>query len=412
MSLRIDGLVGGGYGSFWRFRGRYRVVKGSRGSKKSKTSALWYIFHMMKYSEANLLVARKVFRTLKNSCYAELKWAVYRLGVSDFWAFNESPLEITYLPTGQKIFFRGLDDPMKVNSITAAHGCLCWLWLEEAYEISSEPDFNMLDETIRGAVPPELFKQITITFNPWDERHWLKRRFFDLPPSPDVYAATTTYLCNEFLDDDDLRLFERMRVQNPRRYQVAGLGNWGVSEGAIFENWEESRFDIPQIRGLSGGKAVFGLDFGYTNDPSALFCGVYVADSRELFVFDELYETGLTNFSLFSRISGMGYGGEKIRADSAEPKSIDELRQLGLWRITGARKGPDSIRNGISRLQDLRIIVHPRCVNFIREISTYVWDKDEFSRPRNRPAAGEDHLMDAMRYGMEGVSSGDVFSFD
>jgi len=367
---------------------------------------------MMAYPKANLLVCRKVFRTLKNSCYSELKWAAARLGVSKFWAFNESPLEITYLPTGQKIFFRGLDDPMKVNSIAAVSGYLSWLWIEEAFEISSEADFNMLDESIRGAVPDGLFKQITITFNPWDERHWLKKRFFDAPASGDVFADTTTYLCNEFLDEADISLFERMKLQNPRRYQVAGLGNWGVSDGVIFENWEESSFDIAEVRRSYGARSILGLDFGYTNDPSALFCGVLLPDSRELFVFDELYETGLTNFMLFERISQMGYGAEKIRADSAEPKSIEELRQLGLRKIIAARKGPDSIRNGISRLQDLRIIVHPRCVNFIREISTYVWDRDEFSRLVNRPAAGEDHLMDAMRYGMEGMVFGDVFSFD
>ena len=123
----LPDYVGKGYGTFWRWRGRYRVCKGSRASKKSKTTALWYIVNLMKYPDANLLVVRKVFRTLKDSCFTELKWAINRLGVAEFWEIKESPLEMTYLPTGQKIYFRGLDDPLKVTSITVEHGYLCWI---------------------------------------------------------------------------------------------------------------------------------------------------------------------------------------------------------------------------------------------------------------------------------------------
>ncbi len=174
--VNISEVVGKGYKDFWNFKGRYRVVKGSRASKKSKTTALWYIVNMMKYRGANLLVVRKTFRTLKDSCFTELKWAINRLGVSEFWGVKESPLQIEYLPTGQKIYFRGLDDPLKVTSITVDVGSLCWLWIEEAYEISSENDFNILDESIRGSLEVgfgnnSLFKQITLTFNPWNEHH-------------------------------------------------------------------------------------------------------------------------------------------------------------------------------------------------------------------------------------------------
>lgn len=183
------------------------------------------IVNLMKYPQANLLVIRKVYRTLHDSCFTDLKWAISRLGVQAFWDVKESPLELTYKPTGQKILFRGLDDPLKITSIAAEHGYLCWAWIEEAYEISSEADFNMIDESIRGAIPPEtgLFKQVTLTFNPWNEHHWLKARFFDTP-DPDTLALTTNYTCNEWLDDADRRVFERMKVQNPRRYSVAGLG--------------------------------------------------------------------------------------------------------------------------------------------------------------------------------------------
>ena len=245
----------------------------------------------MKYPQANLLVARKVFRTLKDSCFTELKWAIRRLNVENYWEVKESPLEMTYIPTGQKIYFRGLDDPLKITSITVEQGYLCWLWLEEAYEISNENDFNMLDESIRGAIPDEvqLFKQITITLNPWNEHHWIKKRFFDTSDD-EVLAMTTNYLCNEWLDKADLKVFESMKKNNPRRYQVAGLGEWGIVDGLVYENWEEKAFDINEVKKISTIQSAFGLDFGYTNDPSALFCGLVDTKSKTIWVFDEMYK--------------------------------------------------------------------------------------------------------------------------
>lgn len=133
--ISLPEYVGKGYGTFWKWKGRYRVCKGSRASKKSKTTALWYIVNMMKYPDANLLVVRKVFRTLKDSCFTELKWAINRLGVQNHWEIKESPLEMTYKPTGQKIYFRGLDDPLKVTSITVETGCLCWMWINISVHI-------------------------------------------------------------------------------------------------------------------------------------------------------------------------------------------------------------------------------------------------------------------------------------
>lgn len=411
--ISLPAYVGKGYGTFWRWKGRYRVCKGSRASKKSKTAALWYIVNMMKYPDANLLVVRKVFRTLKDSCFTELKWAINRLGVQAHWEIKESPLEMTYKPTGQKIYFRGLDDPLKVTSITVEHGYLCWMWIEEAYEIGNEDDFNMLDESIRGAIPPGtgLFKQITLTFNPWNEHHWMKKRFFD-DPDDETLAMTTNYLCNEWLDDADRKVFETMRLNNPRRYRVAGLGDWGIVDGLIFEDWEEKAFDIDEVRRLASVKSAFGLDFGYANDPSALFCGLVDERAKTLWVFDEMYKPGMSNERIASDITAMGYRKERIRAEAAEPKSIDRLYELGLSHIQQARKGKDSVNNGIDYLQDYHIIVHPRCVNFITEISNYTWDTDTKTGKRlNKPIDDFNHLMDAMRYAMEPFSMGDVFSF-
>ena len=254
-----------------------------------------------------------------------------------------------------------------------------------------------MDESIRGEVPDGLFKQITFTFNPWNEHHWIKHRFFDCEQSGDVLALTTNYKCSELLDAADKKVFERMERENPRRYRVAGLGEWGIVDGLIYENWAEERFTLDDVRDC---KNAFGLDFGYTNDPSAFVVSFVDLGAKRLYVWDEIYEKGLSNRKIYDKITAMGYGKDKITADSAEPKSIDELNTLGL-RVTGAKKGKDSILNGIQWIQDLKIIIHPRCVNFLTEISNYTWDKDKFGKTQNKPIDDFNHLMDAMRYGLE-----------
>ena len=356
---------------------------------------------MMKYKNANTLVVRKVFRTLKDSCYSDLRWAINRFQVQDYWELKESPLEMTYKPTGQKILFRGFDDPLKITSISVSVGSLCWCWVEEAYELTDEIAFNMLDESIRGVVEEPLFKQIIISFNPWNERHWLKGRFFDREDE-NILALTTNYLCNEWLDEADKKLFEDMKKNNPRRYQVAGLGNWGIVDGLVYENWQELEFDWREILNKrQKAKAVFGLDFGYTNDPAAFFCGILDQEQKEIYVFDEIYQKGMQNTAIYNNIEKLGFKKEIIVADSAEPKSIDHLKGLGLYRIKASKKGKDSINAGIQFIQDFKIFIHPRCVNFLTEISNYAWDKDKFGKAVNKPIDDFNHLMDAMRYALE-----------
>lgn len=410
----LPDIVGRGYGTFWHTRARYRVVKGSRASKKSKTAALWFIYNLMRHKDANLLVVRKVFRTIKDSCFTELKWAINRLGVASAWEIKESPLEMTIKETGQKIYFRGLDDALKITSITVQTGCLCWGWIEEAYEVMHEADFDMLDESLRGEVPPGLWKMWTLTFNPWNQKHWLKTRFFDPDPAqrPDIYATTTNYLCNEWLDNADKTLFETMKETNPRRYRVAGLGDWGIVEGVIYDNWEEQAFDVAAIRRIPGVQSAFGLDFGYTNDPTALFCGLVSLKDKIIWVFDEVYRRGMSNEAIYKEVAAAGYAKERITADSAEPKSIDRLRELGLYNINPARKGRDSIRAGIDFIQDFKIYVHPKCVNFMTEISNYTWGEDKFGQKLNKPVDDFNHLLDAMRYALEPLMRGKSYSFD
>lgn len=402
--INIAKVVGRGYKKFWNFKGRYNVIKGSRASKKSKTTALRWIYLMMKYDKSNLLVIRKTYRTLKDSCWTDLKWATRRLEVESLWSFKESPLEATYLPTGQKILFRGLDDPLKVTSITVDYGYLCWAWLEEAFEVNSEADFDTLDESIRGELPPSLWKQWVISFNPWNERHWLKKKFFDVS-NPDILAQTTNYTCNEWLDEADKRLFENMKINNPRRYNVAGLGNWGITEGLVYDNVHiDYRFELADMVNY---KTVCGMDFGYTNDPTAFFIGFLDEKNKALYIWDEMYEKGLTNRMIYDRLVSMGYGKESIVCDSAEPKSIAELRGYGL-RAKAAVKGKDSISHGIQYIQGLTIYIHPRCVNFTTEIQNYTFDKDKFGNAINQPIDDFNHLMDAMRYALEKYAMGKV----
>jgi len=246
-----------------------------------------------------------------------------------------------------------------------------------------------------------------LTFNPWNERHWIKKRFFDAEPDPDILAITTNYLCNEWLDKADLKVFETMKKNNPRRYAVAGLGGWGVVDGLVYENWREEAFDIEEVRKY---KSAFGLDFGYTNDPSAFFVGFVDLENKRLYVWDEFYQHGMSNRRIAEEVIAMGYKKERITADCAEPKSIDELNTLGL-HVKGAVKGKDSILNGIQWIQDLEIIIHPRCVNFLTEISNYTWDKDKFDKKLNKPIDDFNHLMDAMRYALEKYIKGNQWLY-
>lgn len=397
----LPDLVGKGYREFWNFRGRYNVCKGGRGSKKSKTTALRWIYLLMKYPLANLLVIRKTGKTLRDSCFTDLKWAICRFQVEALWEWKESPLEMTYLPTGQKILFRGLDDPLKITSITVAHGVLCWAWLEEAYEVLSEKDFDTLDESIRGRLPEGLFKQWVITFNPWNAQHWLKRRFFDVQ-SPDILATTTNYLCNEWLDEHDLQLFEEMKRSRPERYRVAGLGDWGTVEGVIFNNWTVA--DLQPL--LPGFANIYnGLDFG-VSDPNALIRFDFEPGQKKIYVFDEYFQGGISLEQLAAEVKRR-VGSAYVTCDSAGSQQILELCRMGV-RAIPAKKGAGSIQYGIQWLQGYDILVDKRCTNFIREISNYQWKKDAYGNATDIPCGTDDHLLDALRYASEPVQHGGV----
>lgn len=290
IKVNLPSVIGKGYASFWKTKKRYRVVKGGRASKKSKTTALFFIYMLMKIKFSNLVVVRKTMATNKDSTFADLKWAARRLGVYDQWTFKVSPLEAIYKPTGQKILFRGFDDPLKLTSLAVEIGYLCWAWFEEAYEVTDEEAFKTFDEGIRGRLPlmakknirdeiiagklydepigdewkdlPEqyyacinelgeeeiydrsdfkeyLWKQITITYNPWVNNHWTKVRFWD-KEDPLAFRLTTTHKCNEFLDQADHDKIEDLEFTDPDRYLVVGLGEYGIPGKAHFGEFRKS----------------------------------------------------------------------------------------------------------------------------------------------------------------------------
>lgn len=212
-------------------------------------------------------------------------------------------------------------------------------------------------------------------------------------------------MCNEFLDKKDIALFERMKEINPRRYQVAGLGNWGTAEGLIYENWEESPFNIDEVR--SKYKNCYGLDFGYTNDPTAFVAMAVDEQTKQIWIYDEIYKTKMSNTDIANALKAKGYAGEKIIADCAEPKSIDDLRlRLGIRHIKPCFKGKDSIMNGISEIQDYKIWIHSKCINIITEISNYGWRTNRQGEKVNEPMDEFNHAMDAMRYGFQTIKKG------
>ena len=425
---RLRELVGGGYDAFWRFKGRYRVVKGSRASKKSKTAALNFIYRMMRYPGANLLVVRRTGNTLRDSCYADLKWAAARLGVDALWSFTTSPLGATYLPTGQQIFFRGLDDPLKLSSISCPVGMICWAWIEEAYEIDNEADFDLVDDTIRGSMPQNVFKQLTLTFNPWSASSWLKRRFFDGPPDPEVLAMTTTYRCNEWLDEADLRRFERMRERSPARYKVAGLGDWGIEGETFFEEWRDDPehyvdrlwthviepFEIPP-----DWRIYRGFDFGYAK-PFSIGWFAVDHDGRlyhilELYGCTDVPNTGVkwTPDKIFAETRRVEREHRWLRGKRihgvADPSIWDASRGVSVAEV-GERAGVCFEPGDNQRIPGWMqmhyrlqfdaagvpmLYVFRTCRGFIRTIPALLYDD---VRPEDIDTDLEDHIADMTRY--------------
>lgn len=323
----LSKIVGGGYGGFWHDKHTFRVVKGGRSSKKSTTTALWYIYHMMKYPEANTLVVRQTGNTHETSTFAELQKAAKRLGVLSKWKFTTNPCEATYKPTGQKILFRGFDDPLKLTSINVAIGVLCWVWCEEAYEMDDEQAFDTLCEGIRGKDIEQagLWKQITVTYNPWINSHWTKTRFWDVERE-DTFRLTTTHKDNEFLSDADHEAIEALAKTNPERYLVVGLGEYGIPGGAYFDEFRKdvhviNPFQIPQ-----DWRRYVTIDYGLD-----MFACYWIAVDwhNKAYVYRELYKSGLV-ISDAAKLLKEYSGTDKIYTYSAPPDLWNRQRETGM----------------------------------------------------------------------------------
>lgn len=401
--VSMSKTLGKGYNRFFHSKNFYRVVKGSRGSKKSKSTALCYIHDILKYPWANILVVRRFSNTNKQSTYTDFKWAANRLKVTDLFKFNESLPEITVKATGQKILFRGLDDELKITSITVDVGVLCWAWFEEAYQIENQAKFDTVVESIRGAYDaPDFYKQITVTFNPWSEHSWLKGAFFDDETRyKDVFYDTTTFRDNEWLDDQDRNRYLDLYRTNSRRAVVVCDGDWGIAEGLVFDGcYEVNDFNIESKKN-EVGRTIHGMDFGFTNDPTTLPSAIYDEKNQELWVYDELYKKGLLINDLIKEIEKRELTKAIIRADSASPQMIAELKNRGISRITGAVKGKDSVEHGIIFMQGLKIYIHPSCVKTLEEFNTYVYQQDKNGKWLNKPVDANNHIIDALRYALE-----------
>lgn len=325
---------------------------------------------MMKYTEANTLVVRRVYNTLYDSCYASLKQACDMLGVSHLWEFQKIPLRMVYKPSGNQIIFRGLDNMESITSITTPKGCLCWAWIEEMYQVEDEDMFNKLDLSIRSPLPKGYFYRIIGSLNPWRDC-WIRSRFFD-NPDENTLALTTTYKCNEFLSDDIRKLMDDLYITNPRRARVECDGEFGISEGLVYENVEFKYFNIEEISKNPSFKAIYGCDLGW-KDKTALICSYISKADREIYVYDELYRNKITNQDLADILKAKGLEDERIIFDSAEPKSIEELKRAGIHNATPCIKGKGSVDYGIQLVQNYKIIVHPNCEEFAKEISNYAY---------------------------------------
>lgn len=404
--------IGQGYNQFWHNKNFYRVVKGSRGSKKSKTIAYNLIHRLVKYPWANVLVIRRHSNTLRQSCYTELKWAIDQFGITKDFKFNQTLPEITYKPTGQKILFRGLDDPLKITSIAVDTGILAFVWIEEAYEIESANKLDTLTESIRGICEHEdAFRQVTISFNPWSEKHWLKKAFFDENPLyDDVFAMTTTYKVNEWLDDGTKARYERLYKTNPKRAKVVCDGDWGMADGLVFENFQELKEPLKPSELLEQGyQRINGIDYGYTDDPTAWIDAYVNEQEKKLYIHDEFYRYHLRIREIADCLIAKNCDDTTLMSE-IDNVIIDELYDYGIYGITKVIK--DRILAGIVELQDYEILVNPNCDNFLMEINNYTWKKNNVTdRYLNDPIDEFNHLIDALRYAMTALHHGVKLDF-
>lgn len=392
---------------------RYRAMKGSAGSGKSVNVAQDYILKLgdKKYQGANLLVVRKSEATHKYSTYAELTGAINRIygkQADKYWKTTLNPLEIKSKVTGNSIIFRGVNDAKqreKLKSINFSKGKLTWVWCEEATELM-ESDIDILDDRLRGILTnPNLYYQMTFTFNPVSATHWIKRKYFDYK-NDDIFTHHSTYLQNRFIDEAYYRRMQMRKEQDPEGYKVYGLGEWGETGGAILKNYVIHEFPT--------GFEYFdnmrlSQDFGFNHANVVLRIGF---KDGELYICNEIYVREMDTSEIIKIANSKGL--EKnlfMYCDSAEPDRIKMWKSAG-YKAKGVKKGPGSIKAQIDYLKQLRIHVHPSCINTIKEIQQWKWKQDERTGLYlDEPVEFMDDAMAALRYSIDNKLKNNGISF-
>lgn len=369
------------------YSNRYEVYYGRAGSGKS-------VFITQKIlckactSKRKVLVIRKYATTLKDSVFQLFidqlkKWKIYK-----FCKVNMSTYTIT-LPNESVLLFKGLDDPEKIKSITD----ITDIWCEECSELSLD-EFTQLDLRLR-AQSGNL--QIFVSFNPVSKQNFVYQKWFANGAPDNTFILHTTYKDNKFLPKEYIDALLEKQKSNPTYYKIYALGEFCTLDKLVYYNWRVEDFDHTQIK----GKLLVGLDFGYTNDPTALVASVMTTD-KKIYIFKEWVDTNKTNPQIAQVIKSLGLQKSTIICDSAEPKSIQELRQNGIYAARESTKGPDSIIHGIQRLWEYEIIVHPSCTETITEFENYAWQKDKTTGEYiNKPIDMFNHCMDALRYSLQ-----------
>lgn len=383
---------------------RYIVMKGSAGSGKSVDTAQNYILRLMRDNGRNLVAMRKSDITNRDSTFAELTGAIYRMfgdAAERYWKITQNPLSITCRHNGNKIIFRGMNDDKqreKLKSITFQRGKLTDVWLEEATEFT-QADVEIIDDRLRGELPEGQFYQIRMTFNPVSANHWIKKVFFDIPDK-NVLTHHSTYLMNRFVDDAYRARMERRRLVDPEGYQIYGLGEWGEIGGLILHNWE--------VREISQNlndydDIALGMDFGFNHATAILLLGV---KDDNIYVLDEVYEFEKDTNEIIQLAIAKALPMNRVMwCDSAEPDRIMMLNKAGFRRAVGVNKGGSagSVKAQIDWLKQRSIFVHPHCINTIKEMQQWKWKKDERTGEYlDEPVPIMDDAMAALRYGVEG----------
>jgi phage terminase large subunit len=379
---------------------RYRLAKGSAGSGKSVDIAMDYILKLSdkKYKGANLLVVRQTEASHKDSTFAELIGAINRMGLQAFWSYTTTPLSLTCKATGNAIIFRGFNDMRardRVRSITFPQGKLTWIWCEEATELQ-ESDIDILDDRIRGELDnPNLYYQMTFSFNPVSAQHWIKRKYWDYT-SDDIYKCHSTYLDNRFIDEAYHKRMLMRKEQDPDGYRIYGLGEWGETGGLILHNYviEAVAQDFDRYDDI-----LYSQDFGFNHANCILEVGF---KDGEIYILRELYVFEKDTDEIIQLAESKGFDKRKIMyCDSAEPDRIKMWQKAG-YRARAVVKGAGSVKAQIDYLKQRKIHIDGSCINTIKEIQQWKWQKDSKSGQYiDEPVNVFDDAMAALRYCIE-----------